>query len=89
MLNNTILEIYQPSFTVMNEYQVLIHIEGGTITRLEERKTPKPPTYLAIRRDGENVYFGDLINDTVHVYEPVSMALFHQVCDLFCGIEQS
>jgi 6-phosphogluconolactonase (cycloisomerase 2 family) len=81
---NSTLNCYQPHFTVLNEHQVLVEIAGGTITRLEERVTPKPPTYLAIRHNGQNVYFYDYVSQKVQVYEPVSMALFHQVCDLFC-----
>jgi hypothetical protein len=68
----------------LNEYQVLIQIANGTITRLSERATPKPPTYLAIRYEGENIYFEDFLSRQILVYEPVMMALFHQVCEQFC-----
>jgi hypothetical protein len=79
---------YQPSFTVLNEYQILLQISGGTITRLEQRPTPKPPSYLAICRDGKEIYFEDLISGEVPIYEPVSLALFHQVCNLFCQMAE-
>lgn len=88
-MNNFIAKCYQPNFTVLNDNQVLVDISGGVITRLEERATDKLPTYLAIRRDGKNIYFQDLIDNKIHIYDPISMSLFHRVCDLFCSFSEA